>query len=211
MIFQIYYENGSLPFIFKQRAPLYDIRKFYDGEIIQESPEEIKMEKTGRELKLIIRFFLIFILILLSNCVVKEKLRSTPDFSISNYESRHYLYEDNMIALSAQIQPSEIPGGYEYALLIINRGSSPLPLNYYQDILTMSYGNKIYSLRKITRAGEYPGTLVTGHGFVVYFQIDGTFSPQVYNIEYLIFKMGEKRYILKRNPQAVWKDKEKLY
>jgi hypothetical protein len=169
------------------------------------------MAKTGNGLKIINRFFLLIIIILLAGCSVKEKLRRTPDFSAANYESGHYLYEDNLIILSAQIQPSEIPGGYEYALLIINRGSSPLPLNYYQDILTLSYNNKIYSLRKITRASEYPLSLVTGQSCIVYFQIDGTFSPQVYNIEYLIFKMGEKRYILKRNPGAVWKDKEKLY
>jgi hypothetical protein len=169
------------------------------------------MAKTGNGLKIMNRFFLLLIIISLAGCNVKEKLRRTPDFSATNYESGHYLYEDNLILLSAQIQPSEIPGGYEYALIIINRGSSPLPLNYYQDILTISYNDKIYSLRKITRVSEYPHSLDTGQSCMVFFQIDGTFSPQVYNIDYLIFKMGEKRYILKRNPGADWKDKEKLY
>ncbi len=154
-------------------------------------------------------FYLIFLIF--SGCSVTKELGDKSDFSENNFTQGHYIYEDNMVTLSALIQKSDFRAGFEYILLIINRSSSPIPLNYYSDILTISYEGKIYSLRKSTRNNQYPHSLEPGKSIRVVFQLDGTFSPVVYKIDYLIFKLGEKRYILKRNPQALWQDRETLY
>ncbi|MBN2365826.1 MAG: hypothetical protein EH225_07355 [Calditrichaeota bacterium] len=146
-----------------------------------------------------------------TGCGVHQKLSSKPEFSRENYRQGHYFYEDNMITLSVLIQKSDLRGGYQYLLLLVNRGSSPLPLNYYSDILTINYNNKIYSLRKSTQYSAYPSSLDPGESTIAVFQLDGMFSLYVYDIEQLMFKLGEKRYILERNPQALWQDKDNLY
>jgi hypothetical protein len=83
-------------------------------------------------------------------------------------------------------------------------------MNYYRDILTLSYEGKSFSVRKHSKLKDYPEILEPGVYMVVIFHIDGIFSSAVYQIDKLTFKLGEKRYILKRNPKALWQDKESL-
>ena len=170
------------------------------------------MKRTSERELLTAAFLAILLFIILGNgCSVQSKLKSTPEFSPANYLEGHYLYEDNLIVLSARLREADIPGGFQYEFLIINKGTSPLSLNYYNDILTMNYQGKIYSLRKITKMADYPARLGIGESSLTVFQLDGMFSKSVYDIPELIFKLGEKRYFLKRNPGARWEAKETLF
>ena len=83
-------------------------------------------------------------------------------------------------------------------------------MNYYRDILTLTYEGKSFSVRKHSKLKDYPEILKPGDHLVVFFQVDGIFSNAVYQIDKLTFKLGEKRYILKRNPRALWQDRETL-
>jgi hypothetical protein len=153
----------------------------------------------------------IFFLLILISCGVKSSMKKTSDFGVTNYQTAHYIYRDNLLTLAARIRPAEIPGAYQYDLLLINNGISPIPMNYYNDILTMTYENKIHSLGKITKMREYPTSLEPGESKLIIFQLDGIFSQVVYQIKELVFKMGDKRYVLRRNPDAYWRDKESIF
>ncbi|UCF63249.1 MAG: hypothetical protein JSW33_11845 [bacterium] len=144
----------------------------------------------------------------LSGCGIKDQLKKTPDFSPANLPEAHYIYEDNLLTLAARIRKADIAGGYEYEFLISNKGITPIPLDYYGDILTISYMGKIFSSRKLLKFNEYPRSLESGQYLVIPCHIDGIFSQSVYDIEKLIFKLGERRYTLSRNPGALWKDKD---
>jgi len=144
----------------------------------------------------------------MSGCGIKDQLKQTPDFTPTQLPQSHYIYEDNLITLAAQIRKSDIVGGYEYEFLILNKGITPIPLNYYSDILTISFMGKIFSSRKMIKLNEYPQSLESGRYLVFPCHIDGIFSQSVYEIEKLIFKLGERRYSLSRNPKALWRDKD---
>jgi len=155
---------------------------------------------------------LVFLIFLVSiSCGVRSSMKKTPDFGIENYQTSHYIYQDNLLTLAARIRSAEIPGSYLYEVLLINNGISPIPMNYYNDILTMTYENKIHSLGKLTKLREFPTSLEPDESQVIYFQLDGVFSQVVYQIKELVFKMGDKRYILRRNPDAYWRDKESIF
>jgi len=145
------------------------------------------------------------------SCGVKNTMKKNPDFGIANYQTGHYIYQDNLLTLAARIRPAEIPGSYLYEFLLINNGISPIPMNYYNDILTMTYENKIHSLGKLTKLREYPTSLEPEESQLIVFQLDGVFSTVVYQIKELVFKMGDKRYVLQRNPDAYWRDKESIF
>lgn len=154
---------------------------------------------------------IILLLTLSFSCGVKSTMKKTPVFSIDNYKTGHYIYQDNLLTLAARIRSGEIPGSYQYEFLVINNGISPIPMNYYNDILTMTYDNKIYSLGKITKLRDYPTSVDPGESRLIFFQLDGVFSPVVYQIKELVFKMGDKRYTLQRNPDAYWRDRESIF
>ena len=144
------------------------------------------------------------------SCGIKGQLKKTPDFSPAGIQEAHYVYEDHLLTLAARIRKSDVAGGYQYEFLFMNKGNSPIVLDYYSDILTMSYMGKIFSLRKVCKFSEYPKSLAGGQHFVVLFHIDGIFSQSVYEIDRLIFKFKERRYVLERNPAALWQDKETI-
>jgi len=150
----------------------------------------------------------LLISVAVSGCGLKNQLKQTSDFSPAQLPEAHYIYDDNLITLAARVRKSDIVGGYEYEFLILNKGMTPIPLNYYSDILTMSYLGKIFSSRKLVKLNEYPHSLESGKYLVFPCHIDGIFSQSVYEIEKLIFKLGERRYSLSRNPKALWKDKD---
>jgi hypothetical protein len=154
--------------------------------------------------------FLTGILGVFSDCGVKTGLKPVPDLSPVNIQTAHYIFEDPLLSLAARIRPSDMAGSYEYEFLILNKGITPLPMNYYRDILTLTYEGKSFSVRKQSKLKDYPESLRPGTHLVVIFQIDGIFSSGVYQIDKLTFKLGEKRYILKRNPKALWQDRESL-
>ena len=149
-------------------------------------------------------FFLISLLIVNSSCFFRGKSNNSFNTLTQNYREGHYIYEDNLLILSAKIKQSEIPGGYEYELLIVNNNIDPITLNYYNDILTLYHQDRIYSLGKLTHYSLYPDKLDPGQGFKVIFQVDGIFSAAIYEIQELFFKLGEKRFTLQRNPAANW-------
>jgi hypothetical protein len=163
------------------------------------------------EKKPLIGLLVIFSLLILTSCGVKSSMKKTADFGIANYKTGHYIYQDNLLTMAARIRPAEIPGAYRYDVLLINNGISPIPMNYYNDILTMTYENKIHSLGKITKLREYPTSLEPGESQLISFQLDGVFSQVIYQIKELVFKMGDKRYVLQRNPDAYWRDKESIF
>ena len=142
------------------------------------------------------------------SCGIKGQLSKTPDFSPTELRDAHYIYQDNLLTLAARIRKSEIAGGYQYEFLFMNKGNSPIILNYYGDILTMSYMGKIFSLRKLSKFDDYPKSLDAGQYFVTLYHIDGIFSQSVYETERLIFKFKERRFVLERNPGALWQDKD---
>ncbi len=148
--------------------------------------------------------FLMSLLIVNSSCFFRGKSNNSSNILTQNYRDGHYIYEDNLLILSAKIKQAEIPGGYEYELLIVNNNIDPINLNYYNDILTIFHQDRIYSLGKITHYTEYPSKLDPGQGFKILFQVDGIFSADIYNIQELFFKLGEKRFTLQRNPAASW-------
>jgi hypothetical protein len=147
---------------------------------------------------------------LLSSCGIKGQLKKTPDFSPAELRKAHYIYEDHLFTLAARIRKSDVAGGYQYEFLFMNKGRAPIDLDYYSDILTMSYMSKIFSLRKVCKYSDYPKSLGAGQYFVTPFHIDGIFSQSVYDIERLIFKFKERRYVLERNPGALWHDKKTI-
>jgi hypothetical protein len=142
------------------------------------------------------------------NCGIKGQLQKNPDFSTADLREAHYIYEDPLMTLAARIRKSDVAGGYQYEFLFMNKGKSPILLNYYGDILTMSYMGKIFSIRKLSKHSEYPKSLDAGQYFVTLYHIDGIFSKSVYEIDRLIFKFKERRYVLERNPGALWHDKD---
>jgi hypothetical protein len=144
------------------------------------------------------------------SCGIKGQLKKTPDFSPAKLQEAHYIYEDHVLTLAARIRKSDVVGGYQYEFLFQNKGNTPLALNYYSDILTMSYMGKIFSLRKVCKYDEYPKNLNGKRHFVTLFHIDGIFSQSVYDIDRLIFKYKERRYVLERNAGALWQDKETI-
>ena len=144
------------------------------------------------------------------SCGIKGQLKKAPDFSLAELREGHYIYEDHLLTLAARIRKSDVAGGYQYEFLFMNKGKSPIVLNYYGDILTMSYMGKIFSIRKVCTFSEYPKNLDAGQYFVTPYHIDGIFSESVYEIDRLIFKFKERRYVLERNPGALWQDREKI-
>ena len=144
------------------------------------------------------------------DCGIKSQLKKSPDFSPADLREAHYIYKDNQLTLAARIRKSDVAGGYQYEFLFMNMGKSPILLNYYSDILTMSYMGKIFSLRKLSKFSEYPKSLDAGQYFVTLFHIDGIFSKSVYEIDRLIFKFKDRRFVLERNPGALWQDKETI-
>lgn len=147
---------------------------------------------------------LLFVTSLLPSCFFRGGSSGSANDAMLNYQEGNYIYEDNLIILSAKIHTGEMPGSYEYSLVIINNNISALPLNYYNDILTLNYQDKIYSLGKNTSSSVYPSSLEPAESTMIRFQIDGIFSDVVKDIKELVFKMGEFRYTLRRNPSAVW-------
>lgn len=144
------------------------------------------------------------------HCGMKTGLKPEPALNPANIQTAHYIYVDPLLSMAARIRPSKLAGSYEYEFLLLNKGISPLSMNYYRDILTLNYGEKSFSVRKQTKLKDYPKTLDPGTNILIIFQIDGIFSGGIYEIDKLTFKLGEKRYILKRNPRALWQDKESL-
>jgi hypothetical protein len=176
------------------------------SDIILLIPNHFRLWQKFYRAGLILLFFLAII-----SCGMKNSMKKTPDFGIANYQTAHYIYQDNLLTLAARIRPAEIPGSYLYEFLLINNGISPIPMNYYNDILTMTYENKIHSLGKLTKLREYPKSLEPEESQLIYFQLDGVFSPVVYQIKELVFKMGDKRYVLRRTPDAFWRNKESIF
>ena len=168
---------------------------------------ELRGEGKANYLRL---FYFLLITGLLLHCGVKTGLKPEADLNPSNIQMAHYIHEDPLLTLAAHIRPSGPVGSYEYEFLIFNKSRTPLPMNYYRDILTLSYEGKNFSVRKQTKLKDYPESLDPGAFSLVIFNIDGIFSSSVYEIDKLTFKLGEKRYTLKRNPGALWKDKESL-
>jgi hypothetical protein len=154
--------------------------------------------------------FLVGILGVFTHCGVKTGLKPEPALSPTNIQTAHYIYEDPLLNLAARIRPSNMAGSYEYEFLILNKGINPVSMSYYRDILTLTYEGKSFSVRKQSKLKDYPETLKPGSHLVVLFHIDGIFSNSVYQIDKLTFKLGEKRYTLKRNSRALWQDRETL-
>jgi hypothetical protein len=126
------------------------------------------------------------------------------DFGPQNFDEGHFIYQDQFLTLSAKIRKAKYREGYEYEMLIVNNNINPINLDYYNDILTMKHEGRIYSVGKVTSHTAYPESLEPGEGTKVIFQIDGIFSNSLKEIETLYFKLGEKRYALRKNPAANW-------
>jgi hypothetical protein len=167
----------------------------------------VRRPRAGNYLSL---FFSVLIIGLLVQCGVKTGLKPESDLNPSNIQMAHYIHEDPLLTLAAHIRPSDPVGSYEFEFLIHNKSKTPLPMNYYRDILTLSYEGKNFSVRKQTKLKDYPESLEPGESALVIFNIDGIFSSSVYEIDKLTFKLGEKRHTLKRNPGALCQNRDSL-
>lgn len=156
----------------------------------------------------VITLFIVMISLLLINtsCFFMGSSKNSRNNAMLYYQDGNFIYEDNLLILSGKIGKAEMTEGYIIDLIIINNNIDPITMDYYNDILTMNHEDRIYSLGKITPSRLYPSILEPGESMEVTFQIDGVFNDTVYEIKELIFKIGERRYILRRNPTARWYD-----
>jgi hypothetical protein len=156
----------------------------------------------------VITLFIVTISFLLINtsCFFMGSSKNSRNNAMIYYQDGNFIYEDNLLILSGKIAQAEMTEGYIINLIIINNNIDPITMDYYNDILTMNHEDRIYSLGKVTPSRLYPSGLEPGESMEVTFQIDGVFNDTVYEIKELIFKIGERRYILRRNPTAHWAD-----